>query len=67
MFTDTALYQDMKNKVGVALEYKNKGIEEMQIKDLKAATRFFHLALLHVKGISNNDYMGPLFSNLRNT
>lgn len=47
--------QDMKTKVGIALEHKNKGMEEVQNKDLKQATRHFHLALLHVKGLDPDE------------
>jgi len=40
----------MKTKVGLAMELKNKGIEEMQLKDFREAAKCFHQALLHVKG-----------------
>ncbi|XP_039248670.2 uncharacterized protein LOC120326444 isoform X1 [Styela clava] len=52
--------QDMKNKVGIAIDHKNRALEEMQNKNLKQATRFFHLALLHIKGLDPDE--GVLWS-----
>lgn len=60
VFDLSEILQDMKNKVGIALEYKNKGSEEMQVKDLKQATRNFHLALLNVKGDRHRSFAGEL-------
>ena len=42
----------MKAKVTIAKELKNKGIEELDRKDYREATKLFHKALLYVKGKS---------------
>lgn len=41
----------MKNKVTIAEELKNKGVEELQQKGYREATKLFHKALLYVKGL----------------
>lgn len=43
--------QNMKNKVAIGMEYKNRGLEELQNKEYRNAIKSFHLAILQIKGI----------------
>lgn len=47
--------QNMKNKVGIAIEYKNRGMEEMQNSEPKLAMKYFHMALMHIKGLDPDE------------
>ncbi|XP_076813947.1 tetratricopeptide repeat protein 9C-like [Clavelina lepadiformis] len=47
--------QDMKAKVGIAMELKNKGMEDLQHKEYREATKYFHRALLHIKGLDPDE------------
>ncbi|XP_078488676.1 tetratricopeptide repeat protein 9C-like [Ciona intestinalis] len=47
--------QDMKTKVSVGMELKNKGVECVQAKNYREATKLFHQAMLYIKGLDPDE------------
>jgi len=47
--------QDMRRKVSVSMELKNKGFEDLQVKKYRTSIKYFHRALLYLKALDPDE------------
>jgi len=47
--------KEMKRKVSISLELKNKGVEELQMSNYRNAMKYFHHSLLYLKGLDPDE------------